>query len=123
MADVGNMTVKVEVDTEEAQQKLAELRRSVNVLTAKGLVEEEVTRQLSVSPRMRLKIAGKSLLTLANIVSFVGIFYFFLSGYPHVFAGNATGSQPTLGFLCVIVFLFVFLTAIQSSPNKTKERK
>ena len=123
MAELGNMTVKIDVDDEEAQEKLVQLGKRINALTAKGLVEQEVTRQLSVSPQMRLKLAGKSLLLLANIVSFVGIFYFFLSGYPHVFAGNATGSQPTLGFLCVIVFLFLFLTAIQMSPNKTKERK
>ena len=57
-----------------------------------------------------------SLLTIANILTFLGILYFFLPGFPHwLLAGGATSWQPNQGFLCVALFLFLLITAVQVS--------
>lgn len=58
-----------------------------------------------------------SVLTIINVVSFVGIVYYAIPGYYHVFT-DGTGVQPTAIGLCVIVFLIAFLTAVQLTPKK-----
>ncbi len=56
-------------------------------------------------------------LTIINVVSFVGMIYYAIPGYSHVFT-TGTGAQPTATAICVIVFLVAFLTAVQLAPKK-----
>ena len=58
-----------------------------------------------------------SILTIINVVSFVGIVYYSIPGYSHVFT-TGTGAQPTAIAICVIMFLIAFLTAVQLTPRK-----
>jgi hypothetical protein len=58
-----------------------------------------------------------SVLTIINVVSFVGIVYYSIPGYSRVFT-TGTGAQPTAIAICVIVFLIAFLTAVQLTPKK-----
>jgi hypothetical protein len=56
-------------------------------------------------------------LTIINTISLVGTLYYFIPGFNHIFT-QGTSWQPTLGFLCLIIFLI----AVQFTPNK-KESK
>jgi hypothetical protein len=46
----------------------------------------------------------KAILGIVNIVSFVGVFYYFIPGFQHVFTQGISW-KPTPAFLCIIVFL------------------
>jgi hypothetical protein len=64
-----------------------------------------------------------SLFTAVIVISFVGIFYYFIPGYSHAFVfNNTTSAQPTLGFFCIIVFMFAVVTAVQISEKKDTKR-
>lgn len=56
-------------------------------------------------------------LTIVNIVSFVGIIYYFIPGFHHVFAVS-DDMRLNLAFLCLIVFLIVFIAAVILTPKK-----
>jgi hypothetical protein len=59
-----------------------------------------------------------SVLYIASIVSTVGLIYYVIPGFPHVFAdGNATDVQPTHVAVCVIVFM----VTIHFLPGKEGE--
>ncbi len=61
-----------------------------------------------------------AVLYIASIVTFVGIPYYLLPGFPHVFAaGNASDVQPTHVAVCVIVFM----VTIHFLPVKEDENK
>lgn len=59
----------------------------------------------------------KAILGIVNIISFVGIFYYFIPGFNHIFTQGILW-QPTPAFLCIIVFLI----SIGITSNK-KESK
>ena len=61
----------------------------------------------------------RTILTLANVVSFVAAIYYFWPGFEH-FGTSGTGSQPTLGALSVVIFLLAFITAVQLTPKNDK---
>jgi hypothetical protein len=46
----------------------------------------------------------RSIIGIISIVSFVGIFYYFLPGFNHI-GTQGTSWEPTPAFLCIIVFL------------------
>ena len=55
----------------------------------------------------------KGIIGIIDIVSFVGIFYYFIPGFQHL-GTQGTSWQPTYGFVCIVVFLI----AVQLAPNK-----
>jgi hypothetical protein len=61
-----------------------------------------------------------SLLTLINIMAFVGIFYYAIPGYEHIFVGGI-GSQGNATFVCIVLSLFTFFTSIQLTPTSHED--
>jgi len=64
-----------------------------------------------------MKQSTTALLTSITVISLVGAIYYFVPGFNHLFT-DGTGSQPTLGSICTIVFLIAFITAVQLTPKK-----
>lgn len=64
-----------------------------------------------------MKPIPRTALTIANVVSLVASVYYFWPGFEHL-GTSGTGAQPTLGALCVILFLIAFLTAVQLSSKR-----
>jgi hypothetical protein len=68
-----------------------------------------------------MKQLRTTLLTIVIIMSLVGIVYYAIPGYSHVFVdNNATAAQPTLTALCFVLFLFSFCTAVQLTPKQSQ---
>lgn len=57
-----------------------------------------------------------------TIFSLIGIIYYAIPGYVHLFAlGSPTATQPTGIFLCIALFAASFLSAVYITPDR-KER-
>lgn len=63
-----------------------------------------------------------SFIAFINILSFVSLIYYALPGFHHVFTpSDETSWQPTLAAVSLILFLFVFVTAVQMSSKQQEQ--
>lgn len=71
---------------------------------------------------MRKRQFGIALLTLVNTTLLLGVVYYLLPGFPHVFTGGAN-MQPNAAFLCLLLFVLTFLTVAQLAPQTEEDRE
>lgn len=67
---------------------------------------------------------ARILISFATTTALLGVGYYLLPGFSHIFTSPGTGMQPNAAFLCLLLFVFLVLAAVQlPTPEYEEERE
>lgn len=69
-----------------------------------------------------IRRVSMSLLAFGTSAALLGVGYYLLPGFPHLFTVG-TDMQANAAFLCLLLFVFGLLTAVQLAPQEYEEEQ